>query len=497
MVHVSEHLTSSQPPSRTPQHSSGYRVQDDKGQMGLAITPQNLPEDQSEMGSICSGPVCIQTHTPTASIFQLETRSSGSSDRCLPSSVAITDKLCKPSLGSNIESPIGNQPPTSRSCDCSSSLEESVLVSSSAIPTIRLSPPHNISTRSTAVPGVSVTSIPAPGSTAGRMAHLRNFCQAEKFSKQASELLLASWRDKSTKAYNSLFHKWECWCVQRDRNPISGPVADIANFLAELYQDGYAYSSLNSYRSAISSVHEHIEGYPVGQHPQIARILKGAYNLRPPKPRYSNTWKVSTVVTWLDSIDLKSSGLSLMELSIKTVLLLALTRPLRSADLASFQLSNIRYLPEGVIITPSHLSKQSRMGKSVKDFFFPAFTVNPNLCPVNTVKAYIERTSSLRASEKFLFLTAVPKHHPATASTIARWIKAGLTKAGIDTNIFKAHSVRSASTSAAADAGISISEILEAADWSSASTFEKFYYRPIKSSKFGLSVVSSASNLQC
>ena len=69
---------------------------------------------------------------------------------------------------------------------------------------------------------------------------------------------------------------------------------------------GYAYSSLNSYRSAISSVHEHIEGYPVGQHPQIERILKGAYNLRPPKPRYSNTWKVSTVVTWLDSEKLRA-----------------------------------------------------------------------------------------------------------------------------------------------------------------------------------------------
>ena len=182
------------------------------------------------------------------------------------------------------------------------------MVSSSAIPTIRLSPPHNISTRSFAVPGVSVTSIPASGSTAGCMAHLRSFCQTEKFSKQASELPRASWRDKSTKAYNSLFHEWECWCAQQDRNPISGPVVDIANFLAELYHDGYAYSSLNSYRSAISSVHEHIEGYPVGQHPQIAGILKGAYNLCPPKPGYSNTWKVSTVITWLDSIDLKSSG---------------------------------------------------------------------------------------------------------------------------------------------------------------------------------------------
>ena len=54
--------------------------------------------------------------------------------------------------------------------------------------------------------------------------------------------------------------------------------------------------------------------------------------------------------------------------------------------------------------------------------------------------------------------------------------KTGLAKAGIDTNLFKAHSVCSASTSAAVDARISISEILEAADWSSASTFEKFYY---------------------
>ena len=35
----------------------------------------------------------------------------------------------------------------------------------------------------------------------------------KKFSKQTSKLLLALWRDRSTKAYNSLFHKWECWYV--------------------------------------------------------------------------------------------------------------------------------------------------------------------------------------------------------------------------------------------------------------------------------------------
>jgi len=122
--------------------------------------------------------------------------------------------------------------------------------------------------------GVNTTTLSTPRGTVGCMAHLRGCCQAEKFSEQASELLMASWQHKSNKSYNSLFHNWECWCAQRDRNHISGPVVDISFFLAELYHDCYAYSSLNSYRSAISSVHEHIEAYPVGQHPQVTRILK-------------------------------------------------------------------------------------------------------------------------------------------------------------------------------------------------------------------------------
>jgi hypothetical protein len=51
-------------------------------------------------------------------------------------------------------------------------------------------------------------------------------------------------------------------------------------------------------------------------------------------------------------------------------------------------------------------------------------------------------------------------------STLARWLKSLLGKAGIDTGIFKFHSVRGAATSAAANA-----DILKAGDWSSESVF--------------------------
>ena len=74
------------------------------------------------------------------------------------------------------------------------------------------------------------------------------------------------------------------WCQPRDRNPAAGPIEDVINFLAYLYKGGYQYRSLNSYRSAISAIHEEVDGYPVGQHPLVTRMLKGAFNERPPLP---------------------------------------------------------------------------------------------------------------------------------------------------------------------------------------------------------------------
>ena len=64
-----------------------------------------------------------------------------------------------------------------------------------------------------------------------------------------------------------------------------------------------------------------------------------------------------------------------------------------------------------------------------------------------------------------------------------------LTLAGIDTSTFKAHSVRGASVSAAASAGLTSN----AADWSSESVFQRFYYKPIYENQVGIAVLSTES----
>ena len=54
-------------------------------------------------------------------------------------------------------------------------------------------------------------------------------------------------------------------------------MSDVANFLADLHGEGYQSSSLNVFRSAISSVHDKVDGVEVGKHPMISRLLKGAF----------------------------------------------------------------------------------------------------------------------------------------------------------------------------------------------------------------------------
>ena len=62
-----------------------------------------------------------------------------------------------------------------------------------------------------------------------------------------------------------------------------------------------------------------------------------------------------------------------------------------------------------------------------------------------------------------MFIPYVKPHKEITTATLVRWIKEVLKLSGIDVTLFKAHSVRSASTSALYSRGANLSEILQMA----------------------------------
>ena len=121
-------------------------------------------------------------------------------------------------------------------------------------------------------------------------------------------------------------------------------------------------------------MHDRVDDMDVGKHPLVPRLLEGAFHARPPLPRYTRTWNVQVVLNcmqqWVDT-----ASLSLKLLSFKLVMLLCLARPSRSADLASLCIDKCQFKPQGVLFLPSELSKQSRQGKPLTDYFFVSFLI--------------------------------------------------------------------------------------------------------------------------
>ena len=102
------------------------------------------------------------------------------------------------------------------------------------------------------------------------------------------------------------------------------------------------------------------------------------------------------------------------------------------------------------------------------------FEENTKLCVVSTFEEYLKRTKVWRGKDKNqLLLSFVKPHNPVVSSTtaISGWIKNVLREAAIDTEVFKGHFSRSASTSKSGLARLSVTDILVRGTWSNASTW--------------------------
>ena len=70
-----------------------------------------------------------------------------------------------------------------------------------------------------------------------------------------------------------------CWCDRRQVDPLCPTFANVTSFLVWAFDEGFEYRTINTYRSALSGVLPPIEGFSVGQHPLVVRLLKGILNV--------------------------------------------------------------------------------------------------------------------------------------------------------------------------------------------------------------------------
>ena len=241
-------------------------------------------------------------------------------------------------------------------------------------------------------------------------------------SRKTSELLLAGWSRGTNKAYQSGWNQWMGWCQRRKVDPISCRVQPFLDFTASLFEEGLQYRSINTIRSAVSSTHHPMDGAPIGQHPLVRQLFKGVYNSRPPQPRYTHTWDVSTVLVYIKQLG-ENKDLSLKQLSLKLAMHMSLTSTNRTSELQALDLRFRHYNPNGVVFRLASLTKKRQLGALVKECSFASFTEDPKLCVVQCLRQYEAVTQNLRTitPEKaaFLFLSYIKPHKPVTSQRLA------------------------------------------------------------------------------
>ena len=211
-------------------------------------------------------------------------------------------------------------------------------------------------------------------------------------------------------------------------------------------------------------------------------------------PRYQHCWDINKVLEYIKTLP-DNHDLPSKTLTGKLATLMAITAPKRSSELKLLDLRFYQKRPEGDVFNLPGLTKTSSQVRSV---FFASFPTDKSLCVTTTLEVYLAKTSLPRrklclSEPNQLFLSYHQPYKPVQSCSIARWIKTFIGCAGIDNDIFKGHSTRSASTSKARNVGVSIADIQNMADWSaSSSTFRRFYYRPTHSTNYANAVLSHA-----
>ena len=239
-----------------------------------------------------------------------------------------------------------------------------------------------------------------------------------------------------------------------------------------MFQKGYGYSTINSVRAALSSVND------TGSEPLVCRFMRGVFNLRPARPRYSSIWDVSIVLNYLRRL-VPAANLSLHMLSAKLVTLLALVTGQRCQALHAMDIEFMHLSESRAVFHIEPLLKTNSPKSSATALTICAYREDRCICVIKCLKHYLKRTKHLRTSTK-LFISTLSPHAGMTKDTLARWLKIILSKAGVDVSIFKPHSTRAAASSAAFRA-TDISNVLKTVGWRNESTFAKFYKRPISS----------------
>ncbi|KAI9300168.1 hypothetical protein BJ944DRAFT_171258 [Cunninghamella echinulata] len=286
-----------------------------------------------------------------------------------------------------------------------------------------------------------------------------------------------------SKTYNYRFKAFQAWYEENHFDFDNHPHITFINYMAYLYfNNQLKISSLITYSSSIMNMLPIYTQTYIKSRREYIDFIKGLKN-RNIKPPTQWDYDISPALQHIKNLG-NNSTLQLLDLTKKTIWLLAMSGFLRPSDIARIDLDQVRFNNLDIITLLIIAPKEKRGGSHITR----TVTIQPNsdplLCPVAAFKQYYSIIKSIhcyqphpiipdnninmvfrssRNINQALTVQRIAKHISFYMSMVSRSKNAPLPKA------------RALASTLAAQAGVPIDDIVAHGSWSSKAIFEQFY----------------------
>lgn len=178
---------------------------------------------------------------------------------------------------------------------------------------------------------------------------------------------------------------WAKYCKPRNIIVTKPSITEVTQYLTRRFHEGVSYGSLNSTRSALAL----IIGSHLGTDDKVKRLFRGFFKLRPPKPKYYNTWEVSGLLNYIENNYIQHNDLKMATKKAVTLLLMLATGQ-RAQTISFINTNNIVIKEDCIMIKIEKLINTSGPNRCQPFLTVPFFHTRIGVCPASAVVTYLE-----------------------------------------------------------------------------------------------------------
>ena len=465
----------------------------------------NLQFDFPDVGTSQHRSFCDTAEQQASTICLPNSGQQGSSNRCYVHELGRDSRICVSPISHHSSDPHqDSHAPMQNSVDHSSLASENLVsrVASSVDSCSNISSGNsrffNSKNRNRKL---CASSSKSPVSFSSRLDIVKRSVTNKNFSRDIAEHVSKARRPSTRKVYEAKWGVFSSWCRTRKITPSKASVSNVADFLLYLFEVKKCQAStIKCYRSMISNTLKFRSGINVGSDPIISELMKAFELQRPVQRSLLPKWDLGCVLVSLCKEPYEPlHKTSLLNLTRKTVFLLALATASRVSEIHAFSVDSehLRFnKPDGSVSLRTQtgfLAKNQLPSRCPDDILIPNLAktlkrkdFNRLLCPVRALKCYVKQTKTIRKGRNRLFLP-VQGNHDINKGSVSGWISSvirlaykDLSKKKLALLNIRAHEVRALATSWSYFSKTPLEEVIRAAHWSSHSVFAKFYLRDLQ-----------------